>query len=310
MTCSGKTYQADNTTEENGGNAVVNPILSLKPADAAWKKVAGIIQQKYPDWPGSDIQMFIEVMSLDEERYAHYASSLDIPELMGVMEEFFAEQRANDVLRAKQNWEWERLKAYKGIGKQYISEKWQAIATSKIWGRDYHETTRLLWEKYEIEVINDGEPDERRMQEQFSWLLNLLDNHPVLHRMVKEKQVLRRIKFRPVNPSIYDDHPKTCYEDTGRQIIVIGGGLYSADTWVHEIGHAIPVDPQLFGVGRSASSYFPNNFDEDCAEWFEAIAGENDVEGLQKWHPGKFEYILDHVPGLREFLLENGYKIE
>ena len=302
MVCKNKTYQADNTIIENGGVRIVECAGGPVPSTVQWERVKQAVLNVHPHMPEDELDFYLGVMTLDEATFLKYAKLLEIENPETLARDFSREQQNNERARLRQVLEVQKQNAYKQIGMQFISEKWENIARSHRQGRDFSEACQILWDRYGITVEVKDRTDFDQAHEQLSWLLNLLDHHPVLHQMVKQGKVLKRVMFRDINPDLYNDHAKTTYNDLHRMIEIIENGLYSPTTWVHEIGHSIPVDTKLFGVERSASSYLPENFDEDCAEWFTAIAGENDVEGLAEWHPGKFEYILDHVPGLREFL--------
>jgi len=162
-------------------------------------EIAAKVQALRPDATGHQVYMYLDVMSMDQERFLYYAEKIGMKNPKQAMEAYFAENDAveKDVMRRR--WALEEAATYsqKGQSKEALA------AYGEIWDR-YHdvregtatELTSALKDRYGVTIQNDSGVSDETIRTHASYLLNLADAHPAIGAILKEQVETIRYKDR------------------------------------------------------------------------------------------------------------------
>ena len=291
------------------------PGAELTPHERLIEKV----RQVRPDATDDQLEMFADVMTLDRERYIDYAAKLGIEDGETLADEYFTWHKEKTRQEAKQRWDYQaglsiQRRGFEGRGSAMVNlgDEMQELAEMGTYGQSLDDVEALLAKhNVRLEVLNDT-PAEG-VYEYTSKLAHMLERNPVLQRTLDDYVDVisyrehrwpgqtATAEYDPLTRTI-NVYPLRLGEDEWR--------IRNGSTWIHEIGHAAEdyapnlAESRVFGEldQRIVSMYGYGSFDEDFAETYTALVGKWEMGQVPTWVPEKYQYMLDHVPGLSEWL--------
>jgi len=266
------------------------------------------VKEAHPDVSEHGLDMYLDVMALDREKFLYYAGKLGLKDPEALADAYFKENAEIERKVAQKRWKVEGEATYKGPNGEPVALQgfWaddDSLYTLR--GKDATEAATHLLDEYGVLVMDstrDGLP-RSEMWNAASYLLNLADKQPALAALMRDR--VKHVKYVDKGPNA-----KFAARWQGNSIIVpyeANGVPLLPYLLVHEMGHAAQdyifektgeFKPKGFGRGRTASRYGWSNPDEDWAEWWMAYFGN--APGLREWDPEKYAAVEAVVKELEE----------
>lgn len=243
-----------------------------------------------------DVEMLIDAMSLDEERFEYYADKYDVDNVS--VDEFFGQLEQIDKEQAKLRWKLQEAAAMKLQGHPV---HFASFSTSfgepldKLVGNDYNDPASILRNEYNVNVrIKREESYTDELHKVLSKFVNVARTSPIIAATLRDNVDAVSFEARDHGTKTAEYHYSgdiKVYESDG------GWGLPSFSV-VHEIGHSaehyIP-DSMMdefvrLDIGRVVSTYACTNPSESFAETFVAIFGDYRDQAYD-WAPDKVEFV-------------------
>lgn len=240
----------------------------------------------------AEVEMYLDVMVMDEERFQYYAGKLGIdPALAG---DFFKEQKTTDQELLRKRYDMQKRMTYERAGADFLAmdKLYGDVKDKGLVGANSAEARRVLSEEYGVQVSSKISLSEEAVHENLSYVINAARTNPLISRVVRNELDYIRFENHPTRDS--------AVASAGYRHINIHP---TAEEWrspltmVHELGHVHSyhdknwIEAGGFGSGRHTSSYGWLNPDEDYAETFvAAMAGS---QSHRDWVPNKYDHILE-----------------
>lgn len=274
--------------------------------------LTGAIKKAHPDMDEQTLLAYADVMSLDRKRFVLYGNKLGMENVEQQADEFFDQhnrirrQIANDraELRIRQT-----LQQYDTDGYLKLHAAADRLHDAPQRFESSVDAASYLGQKHEISVIMHPDVDEKFMAESLNHLANTLDTYPLVAQHFRDQG--GRVDFVPRKQG--ESHLARWVSkgvEVPNRISGGSGTIVGPLAWVHEIGHGAENYAgsgnvlNRFDRGRRISSYAWRNAFEDWAETYAAIVFSQGGMGLRDWFPGKFDYMVENVPGFEDFIQE------
>jgi hypothetical protein len=263
-------------------------------------QIGEAVRKLHPDATDHDVDMYLDVMAMDRERFDYYAEKLG---LEGVdADAFMEEDRERERQVQIQKWKIQDAAKLKDEdGRPYCNMGLGDVPLGRddLVGKDWKEGSDLILSRYGTVIVNEAGLSPKEMHSRVSTVLNLAEDHPAIARILKEK--VKHIRFTP-----QVEGKTKAAEWTGSAIKVYEEGFdwFTGSLLAHELGHAaedyLSSSPykEGFGRGNTVSSYGWINDSEDWAEWFTATLSRK--SGLMDWEPNKYVKAKDVLAALGE----------
>jgi len=267
----------------------------------AAKAVIDGIKAQRPDATDAGIEMYLDTMGMDREKFDYYGEKLGL-DVDALRDPFFAEIGETDKAMERLKMQIQDKATYQWIGTS--GKKFVAFS---------QETPDDIWEKVKtpvgttsadaidklksqgIKVNIQGDVKEERLHRELSQLSNLLQEKPILQKIFTSQG--GRVDYRERPP-----HKPTASASYEFDKIVVWAGEDDfpnfPNVWAHEIGHAtakmasVKDMAKVFGRGRHVSAYAWTNFQEDFAETFTSVIfGDQKAQSFAG--PDKVGFIND-----------------
>ena len=264
-------------------------------------EIAKSIQAIRPDATEDQVDMYLDVMAMDRERFLYYGNKIGLDNPERAADAYFAENEAmeKDVLRRRLAMEDAATFSTRGQPQDQLD------AYGKIWDGyrkvrkgTAQELAGIIKERFGVEFQNDSGVSDEFIRKHASHILNVADAHPAIAKILKEQ--VKRIQYTE-NPRGDTAAAEWNLLDTVKvyQHDFAGPGLF-----VHELGHAAEayagslteLNAMGFGRGRTATAYGWKNHHEDWAEWFVSVI--DNEPGIAAWEPAKFAHVRDLIERL------------
>jgi len=285
------------------------PGVELTPRE----EILGKLQALHPDTSREHLEMYLDVMELDQERFVEYGVKLGLDNPEQRAETYFKWQkektRQEIVGRArKQEAATMKVNGRPNYGSGLGADMADAVERGGLYGESVEDVRVALDEKYGVRLENRNSTDMDKVHREASALLRMADSNPVLAQTLQEH----------VAGLAYTDNPgrtAAAHYDPVTRIIHIHPADFDlpGSALVHEAGHAAEAyAPDLgregleFGepMGRAVSMYARGNYSEDYAEMYGMLVSQWEAGAIKGWVPRKYQYMLDNVPGLAGWLGE------
>jgi len=259
------------------------------------------VQALHPDATEHDIDMYLDVMGMDQEKFLYYGEKLGMTDLKESMDAYFSENSAveKDVMRRRYAMEDKATFSCRGNPTllHAVDEKWDPLYELR---GSAGENALELEDRFGVRIADQVGVSEELAHKHTSYLLNLADAHPAIGTILSERVKILRYKAR------YPGETASASWDEFDHAITVKDFDYPLGpaTFAHEIGHAaedyvgnLPGLVEMgFGQGRTASSYGWKNHHEDWAEWFTGAL--EPIPGFAEWDPAKFEKVRNLITAL------------
>lgn len=276
-----------------------------QPARAALTQ--GILNAK-PNADENDIDMYIDVMALDEERFDYYTSKLGMENTAELKKQFFAERAEMDKAELRAKLRVEEQYTYMSEGgtradsMAYCGDGLWDAAKAGLVGNNLQDVEAELYKKYKISVQYDIDVDPDIAHNELSMLANML---------AADKR-LGDVATRCTRRIVYDAQPygsTAAMSSTGDRILVhpnrFASSYHWPTTWIHEIGHTLEyslddvgkIFDAGFGIGKTVSTYARINPQEDFAETFVSVISND--PGPRSWEEGKHAFVDATIGGVQ-----------
>lgn len=244
-------------------------------------RVLDTIKKAKPGLSDDAVQMYMDAMSLDKDRFVQYAKRLGIQDPESMADDFFVEQKEISRANALDKWNFQlenTMKDPRG-GVYHHSEATQSvfdIASKERKESSLSELAKTMSEKFgsKLSAYQGIEQDEYAAAiKQVKELLNVAESIPSIAKVMKEK--VKGVRFLDSNRGT----ALASWNFTENTIDVYAGKRIDVSSWIHELGHAaetyLPagVITETFDKGKRVSGYAWGNYSEDFAETFASIAG-------------------------------------
>jgi len=257
-------------------------------------EVSALLRLARPDLTDTQVNMYLDTMEMSEENFKKYAEKLGFAGNVDDLARRFIEDRGR---RDREFWttKWNDQKERALPPNAYNEASWRAFES-----RLETPITNVVDALKErgVNIRGTAEVSEDALNR----LYNLMDENDIIGQTVRDH--VQEISF-DVRP--YDGHTAIASYDSG--IIHVYDAQYMrGQTWAHEIGHGAEsyagnLDNEGFGQGHITSTYGDVKPDEDWAELFAAMTTEGvDRAAIREWMPHKYQYMLDHIPGMQEWI--------
>lgn len=265
----------------------------------SYRDVEAAVKAAKPGYSGTDVEMMIDVMSLDKERFMHYAEKIGMKDAEKLADAYFKEQGEISRQVAYQEWKVKEALAAPVQGhRQYVYDTVGAPDSIYDMAKQPVDDSRgHLIRDYGITVSdNVGLPPEFAKQ-YTDWVYNMAEGDPRIKLAV---QGVDRLVFQRT-PS----HSTASMQVTGRTISVnfkpdrpFEEAYHNPGMMLHELGHVFDsvysksgadAVKAGFGRGKAPSTYAVGNPLEEFAEMYAAVIGGN--QSVKAWVPDKYAYI-------------------
>lgn len=269
------------------------------------KVVLDAIREARPDADEHDVDMYLDVMALDREKFEYYAGRLGIKNVSSLADTYFSDMKAVDrevalkVQRVKDEatFRISPQQKYPQIT-QAISDDLYDVAYSGLIGETVSDAKDTLFDTYGISINNRRTESDETIHEHISWLCNMAQADPRIAAVLNKA---KEIEFttRPANST-------AAMSVFGSKIEVYETALgHGPEMYIHELGHIL--ENSRYGAfsryidagggrGRMYSSYAFTNPSEDFAETFVSLF--SDAPGAPDWAPEKYQCVANEVEAL------------